>query len=416
MTIRDTPVGRWLAGSPTKRVTPPLVGLVAVAALLPVVHGPDALGKVDEPRPPSYVVEDLGTLHPDPNAPPDKPRWLGASAATGISKNGTVTGWSQYAELEGNSHAFIWKNGTMRDLTFPNDAGRSVGLDVNDSGVVVGDLNLLTPFRAAGGGLVQLAPVGDANAIDNAGTVVGRAHPVAGAPGKAVWWAANSLTPVPLTPRAYRDGSATDINNRGVIVGHVQHRGEASPDHAVIWEPGLPMVDIHPRVNGQVAARGQTRALAVNDKNVVAGYFIKSHGGLTEPAIWLPTGRTWTLEGIGVLGDSGQANDINNSNVVVGTAGGKAFIYHNDYGIWALDDTLSDKQSKAWKLLTATAINDDGWIVGQGNYRGQNHAYLAKPGKGPTDTPSSTTCAQLEPAVHAAGSRGRPGAAGSTDE
>ena len=76
--------------------------------------------------------------------------------------------------------------------------------------------------------------------------------------------------------------------------------------------------------------------------------------------------------------------DINDAGQVVGTYeamwGNHAFTYAN--GIMRdLNDFLPE--GSLWVLESATAINNDGWIVGEGTYDGQSMAFLM----GPVDVP-----------------------------
>ena len=73
-----------------------------------------------------YSLTDLGTLPGDI-----------ASFATGINNNGQVVG---YATGNGSSRAFIYSNGTMKDLQAlygPNVIG-SIAYGINNSGQAVG--------------------------------------------------------------------------------------------------------------------------------------------------------------------------------------------------------------------------------------------------------------------------------------
>lgn len=62
-----------------------------------------------------------------------------------ISANGLITGWSQNGEIDPlvtgfpESHAVLWKDSKIRDLgTLPQGGYESLGLSVNNGGLVVG--------------------------------------------------------------------------------------------------------------------------------------------------------------------------------------------------------------------------------------------------------------------------------------
>jgi len=86
----------------------------------------------------SGTMRDLGTLGTDPGG-------FACSYAAAINTNNQVVGYSDYYDSAGNwlgQHAFLWANGTMRDLgTLGADESgfsNSTPYAVNDAGQVVG--------------------------------------------------------------------------------------------------------------------------------------------------------------------------------------------------------------------------------------------------------------------------------------
>lgn len=80
-----------------------------------------------------------------------------------------------------------------------------------------------------------------------------------------------------------------------------------------------------------------------------------------------------------------QANSINNHSQVIGCAesltkskGKRAFIWDRFNGMRDLNDLIPP--NSGWKKLrTARKINDNGYIVGQGTYKGEERAFLLIP-------------------------------------
>jgi hypothetical protein len=62
------------------------------------------------------------------------------------------------------------------------------------------------------------------------------------------------------------------------------------------------------------------------------------------------------------------ANGINSSGVVVGSSGGRAFVWTESEGMLDLNDLLDGMSGAGWTLQYAADINDSGWIAGAGLY------------------------------------------------
>lgn len=123
---------------------------------------------------PDGALQDLGSLLAH-----------GWSEAHGINVHGVVTGTSQTSS--GSNHAFYYNNQLgMVDIHKPGLGGASIGLDINDFGVIVGRIDFAGTSRAfvwnAAAGMLDLntliAPdagwlLHSATAINNAGDIVG---------------------------------------------------------------------------------------------------------------------------------------------------------------------------------------------------------------------------------------------------
>ena len=128
---------------------------------------------------------------------------------------------------------------------------------------------------------------------------------------------------------------------------------------------------------------------AVNDAGAIVGYTVgpgatpNSHRAfLYEPGSGgrgLP--RVRHLEGIPAAMHS-EANDINDSNVIVGSSthpftGNVAVVFTP--GRPATDLNAITRGAEDWTLLEATAVNDAGQIAGRGYKNGQLRAFRLDP-------------------------------------
>ena len=118
----------------------------------------------------TYHVTDLGTLGGN------------SSGATALNSYGDVVGSSTTGS--GQSHAFLYHNGTMTDLGVLNGSDNSsVAYGINDSGTVVGQSFLgpvggqSSPFEYSNGQMSFVGSLGGsygfATSINNAGQIVG---------------------------------------------------------------------------------------------------------------------------------------------------------------------------------------------------------------------------------------------------
>lgn len=214
----------------------------------------------------------------------------GEAEATDINNTGLITGVATTSPSNFYSHAFLWDNGTMIDLSTVrgNGLANSIGFALNERGVVAGrsERNYLgkeraflwetamyelpalrtDADRAAGHGLNNLhvvvgesytcswcvSPVmwtepgtivelqklpgndgGDAVAINDANVIVGSSN--RSGLFDAVRWDGTTAVALPSLGVDFYHTEALDVNNRGTIVGFSSNNGDATGARATRW-------------------------------------------------------------------------------------------------------------------------------------------------------------------------------------
>lgn len=193
---------------------------------------------------------------------------------------------------------------------------------------------------------VDLGFSGEARAVNDRGQMVGEGFLTSGAQGfHGFLWSAGDLTDLGvLQPGPGEYGRATDLNNRGQIVGFsvVRADPEQSAAHAFMWQRGA-LTDIDP------TSLDNTET-AVNNRGQVVGTRYTAGG----PRAFLWQGGTLTELG------TGYARDINDRGQVVGlgTPGGSGatmWFHGRKYDLGA------PTGYEDWSPVT---INERGWIAG----------------------------------------------------
>ena len=255
------------------------------------------------------------------------------SLAYGVNASGMVIGWSQltastngsYYDYNSPVHAFVWNAGTMTDLGVLAGGASSDAQGVNDSGQIVGSSE--TTPQGLYSYIALHAVTWTGGAISDLGTL--------GGPGSIAY----------------------ALNNSAVIVGSSDTSVLAPQSTYYGWYYGLNGTGGTP---GGVAGgtTGNTGGSGSNTAGSNAPPLTIGAGGRSVKATRAVTSGSSKTRGIG---------DIYVSHAFRYSAG-------------KMEDLNSFIDPYAgWELLTATAINSKGQIVGFGKFGNQQHAYLLTP-------------------------------------
>jgi len=324
----------------------------------------------------TYSVTDLGTLGGNGGGL--------QSVADGINNSGQVVGG---ATAPGGFDAFSYtSSGGMTDLGTLGGSS-SVAAAINTSGQIVGAASTSgnTGSHAfsytSSGGMTDLGTFGGsysaAAAINTSGQIVGWANTSASPPntGGATsprafsYTSGGGMTDLGTLGGSY--SSAAAINTSGQIVGSANTSGNTG-SHAFSYTSSGGMTDLGTLGGSYSSASG------INDNDQIVGSSYTSSGN--QYAFSYTSGGG--MVDLGALaGDvESYANGINNSGQIVGVSLGatiSAFI-DNSGTMVNLNSLIAP--GSGWDLQAATAINDNGDIVGYGqNAAGQYDAFLLTP-------------------------------------
>lgn len=313
----------------------------------------------------SYAITDLGDLGG------------GVTHPKAINDRGMITGDSTRVHHHGENDGVMFLRVKSKLMSDPSRfVGPTMGLGVNDAGVVVGYFSHGTyeeprMWTRAGEQAFPDGIFGRAAAINDAGAVTGE---ITGRNGKfvaqqAFRWQDGVLQE--LSPPAGFDlATGRAINAAGDIAGSIWTSGHT------IEHPMMVVGDTTHDL-GQVGDAG-AGATGINASRAVCGTAWTSAGD--RLFVWQAGAVTFAPE-TDDLRDA-RGNAINDAGVVVGSAVRKKYGRHaailEDGELQDLNDLVVEKGG--WQLTDATSINNAGQIVGVGNLDGQHgHGFLLTP-------------------------------------
>jgi probable HAF family extracellular repeat protein len=333
---------------------------------------------------PRFIIEDLGSFG------------LG-SRAYSINNSGQVAG-SSFAP-NAFSHAFRYTDGVgLVDLNQFTRSAITYGGGINDLGQVGGSVDVsggaggYHPFRYTDGvGLVDLGTLpgytlGYGGAINADGQVVGSAYGASANPNMLRAFRYSDDDGMEDLGTLGRSSTSEGINNSGIVVGSSETPTTPMGDH---WNPGHAflytdckgMQDLNELIDSS-AGWELRRASGINSSRQIVGF--GAHNGVGVRAFRFKRG---VVQDLGTFPGGGisYALGINNRGEVVGAAyldasgvgNFRAMLYTDRLGIQNLNDLISP--AAGWVLREANGINNQGQIVGWGEFNGQEHAFRLTP-------------------------------------
>lgn len=338
------------------------------------------------------------------------------SGGHGLDHRGNSSGAaSRIGENTGTGefwHAAIWdRNGIPLDLGInlpggPNDWGGDFDavLSLNDRGQAAGwsATNIPDPFHGVrykgflwdNGNVIPLAPLAggslsEAVGINARGEVfgfsdTGAPNPIVGASLRSTLWRNGVITDLGTLGGDF--GQARGINNRSQVVGFstTDVQNPFYPFRPFLWENGV-MKDL-----GTLGGP-QGDAFGINDNGSIVGISDTDEIGVDGFPILRAT--VWRRGAVQELatpeGFYSEANHINNAGQLVGFVVPPGGVPHA--ALWdnsqaqPVDLNSLIPEDSGWELLFANNINENGMIVGDGLYLGEQRGFLLTPateGKG----------------------------------
>lgn len=320
-----------------------------------------------------YEVTNLGTLGPQ-------------TVAHAINDLGQVVGL--FNTKKKTQHAFFWDETSGIQPLTPSGNANSHAKGINNLGQVAGNVGYRYnkyPDEYRQGFLwdkSNCTPIPKALYaldINDTGQIVGKSRK-----GGVLWNSLKDNDAIDLrkTVGLY---NASHINNVGQIIGPCRCRNEPCTVEYCFWDSKKGTLNKSDPIALSSLGGGYTWAFGMNDLGQVVGESSLEVGVRykTRAFIWDSTQgmrRLGTLYNTGDF-DQSRANDINNAGQVVGYIFDQytniAFLWDSKHGMQNLNHLID--RSSPWHLENAIGINEKGWIVGGGKFKGKTRPFLLKP-------------------------------------
>ena len=293
-----------------------------------------------------YTLHDLGTLPGETFSVP----WA-------INASGQIVGWSGVSP----PRAFIYTVGSGM-VALPGLPGQTYTLarGINDAGVVVGGGwapgGAEVALRWTAGlpeGLGVLDTSSESWAINESGVAIGSSPTPGGALTTRAFMHTSDGGIIDIAPSG--NATAYDVNDRGEVTGTFNNG-------AFLWSPKTGFQFL-----GSLPDFTYGNGRAVNNAGQVAGFSINGSGNSSR--VWRYTPGVGMVN-LGGVGESNVVWGMNSQGDIVGQGtpapGGlkRAIVYTDALGLRALNDLID--ASPRWFLLSANDINDAGQIVAYG--------------------------------------------------
>lgn len=290
------------------------------------------------------------------------PEW-NISWSTGMNSSGQVT---VHSNFNGKTLAYLYSGGTLTQLPLGTAKQGANAAGINDSGQIAGTYvttNLIArAMTYSNGTLTDLGALpsnlnSGGLAINNLGQVAGYGFTSNGNPLAAVY--SNGVFQS-IGSFGSNFSAATGINNLGQVVGYSNTTTDGGAGHFFLYD-------------GTMHDLGRGTATGINDSGQIIGNTIVVLGG----AAFVYSGGVTHLLGTLQPSDTASfAHGIDSKGDIVGNSGTHVFDYTNASGHGFLYtsgkmydlNSLLDSSKLHWTVNDGTAINDSGWIAGEGFY------------------------------------------------